>query len=235
MIPDSVSVTRLADYLPDGQGHRAAIERVLVDEHTGYPLHPGIETIGDLRRIGAAALAARFPDAAPRSFDWLFARLDPAAPTFTAPPPAPGREPPQAPPHPQDHRPSHATAKPSTSTGPAIMTATVKLIAYAGTIAAPVAPAGKFSGDSLFLLKQRYLARETLAPDTVTAAASAAATAPNGTEIVEVQVQDGKTVCYEVNPAGQTAVAATQASPWLSGRTILHFGPGWTLSVMEAV
>lgn len=114
------------------------------------------------------------------------------------------------------------------------MAATVKVIAYAAAIAVPQHPTGRYTTDSVALLKQPYLAREVLTPDTSTAVSSSSSTAPTGTQFVEVQVQDGKTICYEVTPAGQTAVTATQSSPWLSGRALLHFGAGWTISVIEA-
>ena len=89
MISDAISVTRLADHLDDRDGHRSAIERALFDDYSGYPLHADIETVGDLRRIGAGALAARFPEIGRPAFDWLFAQLgDAPAPASELLPPA---------------------------------------------------------------------------------------------------------------------------------------------------
>jgi hypothetical protein len=115
------------------------------------------------------------------------------------------------------------------------MTATVRIYSHASLITAPLSSAGgRFTTDAVMQLKQRYLAREKLSPDTSTAATSSADTAPNKTSLLLIQIQPGKTVHYEVIPSGFEAVVADTSSPTISGETVIEFGPGWTISVLES-
>jgi hypothetical protein len=47
-----------------------------------------------------------------------------------------------------------------------------------------------------------------------------------------VEIEDGKTIRYEINPPSRF-VAASGGSPALSGKDQFHFGVGWTISVLE--
>lgn len=104
----------------------------------------------------------------------------------------------------------------------------VKVIAYSGTVAAPIS--NRIADENLHMLKQPCLSSEAIQ---VGSSAVSTKPAPAGTALIEVQVQGGKTICAEVNPQGKESVA-TQDSPWIKDGSVLHFGPGWTLSLVEA-
>ena len=112
------------------------------------------------------------------------------------------------------------------------MTAAVKIFAHRGLVSATTLTKSQDTKDSVFMLEQPYLAREALSA-TGTAVSSAAATAPAQTNLLSIEVEDGKTIRYEANPPGR-AVSADANSPALSGRNQIQFGSGWTLSVIEA-
>ncbi len=112
--------------------------------------------------------------------------------------------------------------------------ADVRIYSYPSLMVAAVNPSsGRPSSDSVFLLKEPYLAGEVLAPDTLTADSSDAATAPSETKMLKVQVQPGKRVYYEVTPGGQTLRLATSSSPIISGDETLFFGSGYRISFLE--
>lgn len=110
------------------------------------------------------------------------------------------------------------------------MTATVRVFFHAGVTTAAVAAGTRYTTDSVAMLKQPYLSRSVLTASTGAAVTSAAS--PNGTKLVFVQVEEGKSVNYEVNPENRTTEADT-SSPILTGQTQLECGPGWTLSFIE--
>ena len=114
------------------------------------------------------------------------------------------------------------------------MTANVRIFSYAGIVAARVQSGGgaSFQTDSLFTLKQPYLARETLTATASAAVESSTETSPKGTDLLRVEVQEGKIIHYEINPPNRSVVADT-SSPTLSGATNFNFGIGWTISVFE--
>jgi hypothetical protein len=115
------------------------------------------------------------------------------------------------------------------------MSATVRVFTHAGITSAKVdAGGGRFTTDSVFLLKQPYLGKETLTATTGTAVSSSRLTAPKGSSVLSVEVQPGKTIHYEINPSNRS-VAATTDSPTLRERTNFEFGPDWSISVLEAV
>jgi len=111
--------------------------------------------------------------------------------------------------------------------------ATVRVFAHTGVTTAPVAPgAGRYTTDSIPLMKQPYLARETITPDVSTAVSTAAATAPNKTALFNVQIETGKRVAIEVNPQNRSVVA-TADSPQYTGNVTFEAGPEWSLSMLE--
>ncbi len=115
------------------------------------------------------------------------------------------------------------------------MPATVRMFSHAGIATAFVAShAEQLSFPALTLLQQRYLARASITATTGSAQSSSAALAPANTRLLHVQVEPGKRVHYELTPNGQTAVAADTSSPIVEGNTILQFGSGWTISLLEA-
>lgn len=120
------------------------------------------------------------------------------------------------------------------------MTAEVKCFAHSAVVPASVVPGGpggsRYSADSVQMLKQPYMARETLSPTTGSAASSSSSLAPSGANLLRVQIEVGKTVYIEVNYSGREGgeVTATSDSPSYSGDVTLEWGPGRTLSVLEA-
>ena len=116
------------------------------------------------------------------------------------------------------------------------MTATVRIFSHSEIVTAPVAASsGRYSSDSVGLLKQPYLGRESLDVTSTAAQTSAAATAANGTKLLHVLVQPGKTVFYEITPSGQTVTVATSSSKFMSGSELFQFGPGWQISLLEYI
>lgn len=89
----------------------------------------------------------------------------------------------------------------------------------------------QFSSDSVMVLVQPYEFAELLAADTV-----AVSSAPNDsthTRLLRVEVPDGASIRYEINPPGR-AVAANVNSPILSGRDQFYFRTGFTISIIDA-
>lgn len=52
-------------------------------------------------------------------------------------------------------------------------------------------------------------------------------------QLLRVEVPDGQTIRYEVNPSG-TATQATSNSPTLEGNREIMFGPNWVFSFIDA-
>ena len=96
------------------------------------------------------------------------------------------------------------------------MTTAVKLFTHRGLVSTPITVTNRDSKDSVYLLEQPYLAAESLSAG-ASALSSASATAPANTSILRVEVEDGKTIRYEINPPARS-VAATPSSPSLSGK-----------------
>lgn len=112
--------------------------------------------------------------------------------------------------------------------------ATVRIHSYPELIAAKVnAGGGQFTGDSLFLLREPYLAGETLSPSTGAAATSSAASAPADTRLLKVQIAGGRRCHYEVTPLNQDLRVATSDSPILNGDELIYFAAGYRLSLLE--
>jgi hypothetical protein len=113
------------------------------------------------------------------------------------------------------------------------MAAVVRIFTYSEVITAPVAASsGRYSSDSIGLLKNPYLTSDQI--EATTAAAVSTALASNtSVRLVQVQIEPNKIVHYETVPAGQ-ARTATTASPFISGTVLLSFGPDWQLSLLEA-
>lgn len=92
--------------------------------------------------------------------------------------------------------------------------------------------------DSVFQLKQPYVWAQTISVS-ATAASSTAVTTPvsgfsnDPTTVLRIEVPDGSTVRYEINPPNRSTVAAS-VSPSLSGKDQLQFGAGYTISLIDA-
>jgi hypothetical protein len=111
------------------------------------------------------------------------------------------------------------------------MPTAIKLFTHRGLVSTPITVTNRDSKDSVYMLEQPYLAAEALTA-TSSPVSSSSATAPATTSILRVEIEDGKTIRYEINPPSRL-VAASAGSPALSGKDQFHFGVGWTISVLE--
>jgi hypothetical protein len=115
------------------------------------------------------------------------------------------------------------------------MSAIVTLYSWKGLSIAHVANyAEQQSFPSLTMLRQPYLARASITATTAFAQATTSALSPEHTRLLQVQVEPGKRVRYEVTPNGQTARVADDQSPAIEGSELIDFGSGWTISIIEA-
>lgn len=113
----------------------------------------------------------------------------------------------------------------------------VRLYGHAGLARMTVISAGQFSSDSVFQLTQPYLWTQLLSASG-TAVSSTIPALPAGmsldaTTILRIEVQDGQSIRYEVNPPGRNIAAGTQ-SPILTGRDQIKWGQTFTLSIVDA-
>lgn len=108
----------------------------------------------------------------------------------------------------------------------------VRVIGFRGITQIPLMLPKQYSADSVFQLVYPY---EWSAVLSVSGAAvsSAAQPAPDKTAILRVEVPDGQSVRFEINPPGRGVAAGTQ-SPIMSGLNQFLFSPGWTISLIDA-
>jgi hypothetical protein len=114
------------------------------------------------------------------------------------------------------------------------MTTAVRLFAYEGVVAMPLAnPNAQLATNGAFVLKEPYMATAA-----ITASGSPQSTdvslSPAGCAILRIEVQKGKVIHYEITRQNVSPVTATTNSPTLEGKDNLHWGPGMTISIIEA-
>lgn len=113
------------------------------------------------------------------------------------------------------------------------MTALVRCFSFTGVTTAPVnAASGRYTSDSVSLMKNPYLARQSITASTGSAQNTSAELTPSHAKLLQVQIQPGKIVAIEVNPPNRSAEADVD-SQYFSGDIMLECGPGWTLSIRE--
>ena len=114
------------------------------------------------------------------------------------------------------------------------MSALCRFFSHTGISTAYVNPAsGRYSTDSVGMLKLPYLAREAITADSITAQSTASAmTTSTGTKLVHLQIETGKTVAVECNPPNRST-SADSSSPRYSGDVTFEAGPNWTFSILE--
>lgn len=115
------------------------------------------------------------------------------------------------------------------------MAATVRLHTYSGMVASAVASySSQATGNAVWLLRNPYIANETLTATTASAVASTDGQFNDGnTKLVKVEVQNGKRVRIEFTPANHDLRSATTDSPVVYGEEVFAIGPGWRISVLE--
>lgn len=111
----------------------------------------------------------------------------------------------------------------------------VRVYGHRGIMQMPLVLPKQFSSDSIFQLVEPYEWGQVISVSAVAASSSAVA-APDATKILRIEVPDGSTVRYEINPPNRTggAVVANTASPRISGFNQFYFGPSWTISLIDA-
>jgi len=110
----------------------------------------------------------------------------------------------------------------------------VRCFSFSGMIALPVASyAGSRGENSVWLLKAPYLGSETIEASSTAVSSGPSLSSNAATGLLRIEVDPGKRVRYEVTPTGHDPRVATQDSPVLYGEETIHFGPGWTISLVE--
>lgn len=112
------------------------------------------------------------------------------------------------------------------------MSFNVRIFGYRGITQLDNVLPKQYSSDSVFQLIQPYEWKQLLVAD-VAAVSSAAQPAPDMTNILRIEVRDGQSIRYEINPPGRAVVAAS-GSPILSGHDQFYFRQGWTISIIDA-
>ena len=114
------------------------------------------------------------------------------------------------------------------------MSSLVKFFAHSGVSTAHVSPgSGRFTTDSIALLRQPYIARQSITANTNNAQSTSTTLTQNAaTKLISIEIQAGKMVAVEVNPPNRSAEADSD-SPTYSGTVQLECGQNWTFSVKE--
>ena len=108
----------------------------------------------------------------------------------------------------------------------------VRIFGYAGLRQMPLLNPRQMSTDSVVQLVQPYVFSQVLSIAPGGGAISSAPDATTQTQLLRIEVPDGQTIRYEINPPGR-AVAASNASPSLSGKDQFEFHPGWSISIAD--
>lgn len=111
----------------------------------------------------------------------------------------------------------------------------VNIFGYRGLAQIPEVLPKQMKTDSVQVLVQPYEFRQQLiVPDAPGVIASNASVLD--TPVLRIEVADNHTVYFEVNPPNREGgiVQASALSPSMSGKDILYFGKGWTISLMSA-
>lgn len=108
---------------------------------------------------------------------------------------------------------------------------TVRIFGHDGIKQMPSVRPTQFASDSVYQLLQPYIFAQSLSVSSGAAVSSAPYSDPR-TNVLRVEVPDGVTVAYEINPPGR-ATDATANSPRLSGKDQFYFKDGWTISMID--
>lgn len=112
------------------------------------------------------------------------------------------------------------------------MTFFVRIFAHEGLAQMRLILPVQHTEDTVFQLTQPYLWSAVLTTNGATPVASAPDATPRVT-ILRIEVADGNSIRYEINPSGRN-VSAGNASPILSGHDNYLFAPGWSISIVDA-
>ena len=107
-----------------------------------------------------------------------------------------------------------------------------RIFGYRGVTQLPLILSKQMSTDSVVQLVQPYEFSQTLVIAGGGGPVSSAADPGKATTILRIEVPDGQTIRYEINPPGR-AVGAGANSPSLSGKDQFAFAPGWSVSIAD--
>jgi hypothetical protein len=118
----------------------------------------------------------------------------------------------------------------------------VRIFAYAGTVQIQQTHVRQFNSDSVFVLQEPYIWSQVISvadDGSATPSIPYAPTpdVPDTSQILRVEIPDGKQVRFEINPNGNNASTtrvAGNASPRISGFNNFEWGPGYTISLCDA-
>jgi len=114
------------------------------------------------------------------------------------------------------------------------MTVSCRIFGHTGLEQLVMPTPRQFTGDTGFVLVQPYLFNENLTAGAV--AVSSTSNSDSRTRLLRVEVQDGGSIRYEINPPNREGgpVTANVNSPILSGHDQMYFRQGWSISVIDA-
>lgn len=111
----------------------------------------------------------------------------------------------------------------------------VRIFGHRGLQQIPVNKPTQFSSDSVMQVTQPYEFSQVLSVSGAATPSAPVADANSGSQVnvLLVQVPDGETVRYEINPPGRSIAASTN-SPAMSGQNYFYFKSGWSISLIDA-
>lgn len=116
------------------------------------------------------------------------------------------------------------------------MTFNVRITGYRGIVQTKVQIPLQDSKDSVYLLYQPYefsVVATSAGATPVTLGPSGLAFSADYSIVARVEVPPGSMIRYEVNPPSRSVLAGN-TSPSLTGVQNIMWGPGWTLSFVDA-
>jgi hypothetical protein len=113
------------------------------------------------------------------------------------------------------------------------MTTAVKLFAHKGVVSVQNVRPAQAGTEGVVVLVQPYLARQPISATASATSSSASLSSSASVSVLRIEVEDSKSIRYEVNPPGRS-VTADADSPRLSGDNLIEFGKDFTISVIEA-
>lgn len=112
------------------------------------------------------------------------------------------------------------------------MTFIVRTFAYRGNTQMRDTLPKQYSSDSVRMLEEPYEWRQPLQSNGLTPVSSAPNTAADRVTMLKVEVPDGMSIRYEIQPPGAGRIADAN-SPRLSGIDFFPFFAGWTFSFLD--
>lgn len=112
------------------------------------------------------------------------------------------------------------------------MSFTVRLFFYRGNTQMKDEMPKQYSADSIRMLVEPYEAAQALVSNGITPVTSAADTTHDRVTVLKVEVPDGQSIRYEVQPPSGARTVGVN-SPRLSGIDYFAFYPGWQFSFLD--